>query len=67
MIRELQATRKDYEAYIKCKFKAGISKKIGEPGENIITDEGMGTSDFQYIGSIPQTNEPDTAAMIPFL
>lgn len=43
MIRELQATRKDYEAYIKCKFKAGISKKIGEPGENIITDEKLPT------------------------
>lgn len=58
MIRELQATRKDYEAYIKCKYKAGISKNIGEPSVNIITEEKLPTFE-NYIFAFNHRSKAD--------
>lgn len=58
MIRELQATRRDYEAYIKCKYKAGISKKIGEPSVNVLTEEKLPTFE-NYIYAFKQRRKND--------
>lgn len=58
MIRELQATRRDYEAYIKCKYKAGISKNIGELSVTINTEEKLPTFE-NYIYAFKQRRKND--------